>query len=386
MDRLTQFFEEVKSISIWKRLFGWSQVRALSYDAYQEYKLLEEKVGVQDNQLSELNNEITVLKTENKHLSESKPEVASLREKISNLQEKNTILEKENLSFKQAESSRQTELDKKIALFTSSQQRVEEERKNEIEENQKKEIERLEGLKKTWSEHQDRVKEQIKSICQKHTIEYIESVPFRGAPDNTLKIADEFVVFDAKSPAAEDLTNFPVYVKDQAEKAKKYIKEEGVKRDVFLVVPSNTVRALRQFVYNLPDYNVFVITLDALEPVILSLKKIEEYEFIDQLSPEDRDNIARVVGKFAYHIKRRVQIDQFFDWQSLELLTKTSAELPGEILDKAIEYEKAEKLNPPTDRRTKLLPSEQLKKDSVKIQKEAEVKEIIFPQDLKIEE
>ncbi len=59
------------------------------------------------------------------------------------------------------------------------------------------------------------------------------------------------------------------------------------------------------------DYNVYIITKDSLEPIIIALKKIEEYEFADKLSPEERDNICRVIGKFAHTTKRKIQIDQF---------------------------------------------------------------------------
>ena len=41
---------------------------------------------------------------------------------------------------------------------------------------------------------------------------------------------------------------------------KKYAKHDNVKSDIFFVVPSNTLERLNQFVYNLADYNVFVIS------------------------------------------------------------------------------------------------------------------------------
>ena len=75
------------------------------------------------------------------------------------------------------------------------------------------------------------------------------------------------------------------------------------------------------------DYNVFVITIDSLEPIILSLKKIEEYEFAEQLSPEERDNICRIIGKFAHTTKRKIQVDQFFTNQFIELLVKCKNDL-----------------------------------------------------------
>ena len=134
-------------------------------------------------------------------------------------------------------------------------------------------------MKKQWKVHEDYVEQTIKKICSRYVIPYIskEKVPFKGSPDNTIQIAKEYIIFDAKSPHNDDLSNFPTYLKAQSERVKKYTKEKDVKKDVFLVVPSNTVSALKQFSYNMMDYYVYVITIDALEPIILSLQKIEDY-------------------------------------------------------------------------------------------------------------
>ena len=39
------------------------------------------------------------------------------------------------------------------------------------------------------------------------------------------------------------------------------------------------------------DYNVYVITKDAIEPIIISLKKIQDFQLVEKLSPEERDDI-----------------------------------------------------------------------------------------------
>jgi len=128
------------------------------------------------------------------------------------------------------------------------------------------------------------------------------------------------------------------------------------------------------------DYNVFVITKDSLEPIILSLKKIEDYEFADKLSPEDRDNICRVIGKFTHTTKRKIQIDQFFANQFIELLVKSGNELPEDILQSVVEYEKAEKLNPPTEKRKKEIATKELKEKNELIKAEAHIREIDIPE------
>lgn len=333
--------------------------------------------------IAKAENNASILKNDNDHLrtkqKEQEIELSTLRERIGRFGEEHSQLSKENAILKKTEDDRRKKYESDVAALNLIRDQIQTDRQKEIDEQQKREINRLTGLKETWARHQEGVKEVIESICSKHTIEYVEKVPFKGSPDNTIKICDEFVIFDAKSPASDDLGNFPDYIKLQTESVKKYIKEENVWKDIFLVIPSNTVDVIGQFSFNMADYNVYVVTLDALEPIILSLKKLEEYEFIKQLSPEERDNICRVIGKFAHMTKRRIQVDQFFEHQFLNILSKCETDLPRDVLGKVVEYEKSEKLNPPQEKRAKLISSNELEVDGRKIRKEAEAKEIAFP-------
>ena len=118
------------------------------------------------------------------------------------------------------------------------------------------------------------------------------------------------------------------------------------------------------------------ITKDGLEPIIMSLKKIEEYEFADKLSPEERDNICRIIGKFAHSTKRRIQIDQFFAMEFLDTLQKAKSHLPQDILDTVVDFEKAEKLNPPMDKRNKIIEEKDIQEKGIQINKEIEIRDI----------
>ncbi len=375
-ERLSQFFEQVKTLTFWQRLFRWSQFRSLSYEAYEEFKTLLSEAARSIQELEKAKTDISVLKNDNEHIRKSQ---SALENEVSNLRRENSQLKEENTIFKQTDDDRKTKYEKDVATLNAITDKIQADRDKEIADRQQEEIERLNKMKETWVSHQEDVKNQIKMICDRNTIEYVDKVPFKGNPDNTIKVCDEFIIFDAKSPASDDFANFPNYIKLQTESVKKYIKEQNVKKDIFLVIPSNTLGVIDCFFYNMADYNVYVVTLDALEPIILSMKKLEEYEFVEQLSPEDRDNICRVIGKFAHVTKRRIQIDQFFERQFLEVLSKCEADLPRDILEKVIEYERSEKLNPPQEKRAKLISSTELDADSKRIRKEAEAKSISFP-------
>lgn len=283
-------------------------------------------------------------------------------------------LEKDIAQFEQTEENRKGEYKKEIDSINAVREGLEADRTRLNDERVQEKEEELQGMKETWKNHQDNVESNIRSICSKNFINYIEDVPFKGKPDNTLMIADEYIIFDAKSPSNDDLDNFPKYLKAQAESVRKYIKEEDVKKDVFLVIPSNSTSIIKNHYVNMGDYNVYYVSVDSLEPIIMSLKKIEEYEFADQLTPEERDNICRVIGKFAHTTKRKIQIDYFFSHQFLELLTKCETDLPADIMNSVVEFEKAEKLNPPQEKRSKHILTNDLIKDNERLALEARAK------------
>lgn len=234
-------------------------------------------------------------------------------------------------------------------------------------------------MEQTWKRHEELVEQSLRSICQRHTLEYCdkEKFPVSGKkPDNAVLIADQYVIFDAKSPKnSDELGNFPQYIKTQAEAARKYAKSENVKKEIFLVVPANTIEYLDDVHLDMADYQVYVVTHDSLEPIVLALRKIEDYQFVDQLSPEDREKICHVIGKFAHATKRRMQIDTYFFNEFLALL-KGCETLPEDILKKVVDFEKAEKMNPPMEKRKKLIPIKELEHDVKVITKEAEAREI----------
>lgn len=397
LDNIKKLFNDLKSFTFWDRLFRWNTVRTLMIDASADLQ----KLLIGSDSVSKLNHELDIERNKNRSLESSLSDLKILRAEKDSLLTEKTSLESKNENFlkrgtelatelsavKQKLESRESELNylrEEVTKYKSAEEerkkqhehsvnnlnvivnRTQQERNKEKEEQHQREIDRLIRQKKTWSNHEENVKGRMKTICNRHGVEYLDSVPFKGKPDNTLKINDEFVIFDAKSPLNEDLNNFPLYIRNQAESVSKYVKEEGVRREIFLVVPTNTLEELEQFEFRLSDYTVYVISTEALEPVILALRKIEDYEFAESLSPEERENICRVIGKFVHLSKRRIQIDGFFAKQFFELVYRSEADLPKDILEKAVEFERNEKLNPPTDKRAKQISNRELEAEATK--------------------
>jgi hypothetical protein len=384
-ENLRNFFERIKSLSFWQRVFYWSTLKALSYDAYEEFKnlsdsvsTLNQQVTTRDATISDLEKNLQIISARVNDLTNANQKqenrIINLEADLKKINAEKAEMANKITRYEQTEQTRAEEFQKNVSGVNAVRAGLESDRQKINDDRVREKEEAFEKMKQTWRTHEDAVKTTIKNICQSQLIEYVREVPFKGKPDNTINIAGEYVIFDAKSPAGDDLENFPKYLKIQTESVNKYIKQENVKSDIFLVVPSNTVDAISQFSYKMGDYNVYIVTIDSLEPIILALKKIEDYEFVDQLTPDERENICRIIGKFTHTAKRKIMIDYFFSFQFLDILSKCNVSLPDDIYKSVIEFEKAEKLNPPQEKRAKQILMEDLLAESERLAIEAKAR------------
>ena len=341
--------------------------------------VLEKEVSERNTMITNLNKQLEIAAARTENFEQIKLEKAKIDERLISVEQERNTLKSENIAYQKAEEGRQKEVTKSIESAITLQESLEAEKSRLNDERVQEKEDALEKMKLKWSDHEKDVQNYLQLICRNNVITYVSQEDFphpRNKPDSSIEIMDQLIVFDAKSPANDDLSNFPKYIKNQTENLKKYAKHENVKNDLFLVIPSNTLEVIDQFHYNIGDYNVFIITKDALEPIVLSLKKIEEYEFADKLSPEERDNVCRIIGKFAHTTKRRIQIDEFFAREFLDTLTKAGSQLPRDILENVIKFENAEKLNPPMEKRNKKIHTKDLKEQVDELEKEMEMREI----------
>jgi hypothetical protein len=357
-------------------LKDWQDIRL-------KIQALEKENDQKSGQLDSVQKEMTFLKSNIQEIkstnSSLQTELSVLRSKIEDKEEAirklTTTVNRYESMEEQRKASHQTEIDK----LMQSRESFEEDKARIADERVEEERRKHEEMKRTWMVHEETVKQEITNICKQHVIQYLDDVPFHGRPDNAIEICEEIIVFDAKSPANDDLTNFPRYIRNQAEACKKYASKEGVRREIYLVVPSNTSHVIKDWTHYFGEYTVYVLTSDALEPVILSLKRLEDYEFADQLSPEDRESLIRIIARFAHSTKRKIQVDQFFADQFLDLLKKCEKELPKDFKEGVLEFEKREKLNPPQEKRAKRIDVEELEQTHFETNAEAGIRKIDIP-------
>ncbi len=362
---------KLEVINWWERLFSWSKITYLIGKSRVELENLENNLEKEIKRKEEIFRNSEKLSLDVNHITENYNKTNNKNIKI---EQENKELIHTNKQYSNELERYKSNYEQKSQELSSSINWYKEEIQN-IKNKEKLEIEqKYQNMVNTWKEHEQNVEQIIINICKRNAIDYFskEKVPFDKKPDNTIKIADQYIVFDAKSPGnIEKLNNFPKYIKDQAERLKKYINQDNVKKIAYLVVPFDTIKVLqdklKELVVQIGSYKVFIITPDSLESIILSLKKIEDYEFAEKLSPQDRDQICDVIGKFAHSAKRRVDIDNYLNNETLNILINCES-LPSEIKEKSKTFEKSAKLNPPMDKREKIIQIKNLNKDMKKIE------------------
>lgn len=347
-ENLEKLLEKIKTIGFFERIFSWGQIRNLSYDAYEELKSIEknkflaikESIEKLEKEKIELNSEIKQLHSKDK-------------ENIRKISEFESIKERE-----------QKEYEKRIDQLNKSREQIDQDRLRLQQERDEEKDRYYEEMKKTWKNHEQNVEDKIKLICKTKQLEYLskEKVPFKGKPDNTIKIGDQYVIFDAKSPANDNLDNFPSYIKNQAKDLEKYTKEKDVRKSIYLVVPHNTINVIKENLIIISNYKVHVISVDSLDPIIESLVEILTYKYTDKLSPEERDKIAEIIGRFAHSTKRKIQIDNWMNHNFLEILDCCN-DLDEKTKLGSIDKEKSYSLNPVMDKIGKLIDSSSLDDD-----------------------
>ncbi len=341
--------------------------------------VLEKSLGAKEETIKQHQQNIELANVKISNFEQLKTQNITLRTKLESTETERNTLKTRNTTLENKEEARNEDLSKSLDKSNTLQESLEKEKERLNDERVKEKDDHFEKMKKLWGEHEKDVEKHIQMICKNLLLKYIpqEKFPYpRNKPDNTIEISNQLIVFNAKSPSNDDLSNFPKYIKSQTENLKKYAKHADVKKELFLVVPSNTLGVIQQFTYNMGDYNVYVITKDALEPIILSLKRIQDFELVEKLSPEERDDICRIIGKFAHTTKRRIQIDQYFADEFLDTLKKAGSQLPREILKSVIDFEGAEMLNPPMEKRNKKILTQGLIDKRIELSKEIEIRDI----------
>ena len=317
-ETLKDIFKDVKNIlekinnyGFFQRLFAW--------------KLLKKDSTKLDSKLEDLQDTISDLRQKfNRHddLNNVKIENDNLKKEITTYE--NTIDgEKKKLADAQ---------NKYHNMITSQEKRQEKKEKEAKDKHDQEEADR----KVSWQTHESEVSAFIQSECMKYDIQYIgpQDFPDRKKPDNSIIIDERYVIFDAKSPGdSQDSASFIRDLNQKAKDQEKYTKMPNVKKDIYLVVPSNLYPDIKKRHYPLGKFEAWIITMEQISVILAHYKKTMDYEKFEGLSQDDKDALIREMGNLEFNLRYKIMVDSVFGKKFLEAIKSSKDNLPEEIND-----------------------------------------------------
>jgi len=395
-NNLKNKFDQLRSISIWSRIFNWNKYiiyiteikSEIDTIYYEKESLIEEnkKLEISEKKIS---NDYNSEKTKRKLLETDKLKLENKIELLLPLQSDNKKLTSELNLLKQQEHTNKLKVDTQIKKYEEFESNAREREQKKIDEIEQEKLSQLQLLKRTWQDHEENVNQTMRLICQEEMITFVDEWDHGKKPDNVIQISNEYIVFDAKSPRNDELSNFPKYITSQVTSLSKYANHSNVKKHLFLVVPENTIHILSQLTFNDSNYCVHIISPQSLRITMWSLKQIELYEFSDTLSPEDRENLARVYAGSQNYIKRIVQINNDLNEKGIELIKQNidliSKEGLKSVKENALEFEKGDIINTSKQNRGKIIDIEEETIRQKEIKFKAETRTIISPKKDKLD-
>lgn len=270
-----------------------------------------------------------------------------------------------------------------IEKLNSAEKSLDNEKERIGREDEARKAKEKEMRTKMWGDHENKVISALIEGCKaKHTTYYTkdtlpEIFDKKFKPDFVVEFSDEYVVLDAKTSLAGSLqTYMKTTVKDTAKKANE--SPAKIFKTIFFIVPAPAISDLPEIEFYEGGYTFFVVTPESIDPILHMLKKLSEYEFMEEMNPQERDNIINVIASLGHHIAIRNASDLLLTKSGLNTLKKLG-NLNPELLS-AVNTARGK------SRIESLLPSEVKKLVTNDGAPQAEINAIIAPEPIVIQE
>lgn len=337
-------------------------IAGIAFIAWQQWKSqtdgdprLKAELDRRTEEIGELKALIEQLKTEKNELATNGKNMFA---QLKNLESdhKAGIKERETLTsrlakFEAEEDRKQKKYEELIEKQEETRKALEDERIRIRREDEQRLAKELEERDRMWNEHEQNVVTLLGELTKKEHCKFPSfsntDLPegFSGSlkPDFMVEFLEQYIIFDAKVSRSQDLQN---YIKDAVKKTAAKIKGNSkIYSTVYLVVPTDAVSNLKQKHFYEEGYNFFVVSSEALEPILASLKRIESYEFAQEMDPQERENIVDLVAAFHFHINYRNAFDYKLIEHGVQTLEKSEALNPEILREALIKVAKMRNLN-----------------------------------------
>lgn len=243
--------------------------------------------------------------------------------------------------FKSKNEQREKEHDEKINKLEESRNALTQERQRIIEEEQKKRKIDEENRTRIWNEHEENAKLYMAGICRKSGIG-LSSFDNKNLPegfDNSIKpdfmvrLLDQYIIFDSKRSTGTNLQSYLAnQAKSTAQKINKSQNSNDIYKTVFFVVPGIAIPDLKETYYLENGISFYIIPLEAFEPIIRTLKRLEDYDLADKYDPQERENIVTVLATFDNHIREQNAANTLMTMRGIQTLSSKEF-IPSDVID-----------------------------------------------------
>jgi hypothetical protein len=102
--------------------------------------------------------------------------------------------------------------------------------------------------------------------------------------------------------------------------ARKYKDIPEIYPTVFFVVPADELQELKTFSFLEEGFSFYVISIESIEPILASLRKISEYDTIADFDPQDREAVVNLIANYDRHISLQNATNILFTRESIGLM------------------------------------------------------------------
>lgn len=291
-----------------------------------ELMRVKEEIGELKAELQSVKSERDKLSGQGKQLFAEKTELQADKKSLT---AKNDELKDEVAKFKAEEKRKTADFEDRLNKLESAKLALEDERNRIRREDEERRAKAIENRDKMWNEHETKVISLLNDFCKNPAINFTTydntNLPsdFDGKlkPDFMVGFLDQYIIFDAKSSKSD---NLQLYITDQVKKtAVKLTGNTKIYSAVFFVVPTQAIAEFKTLHFFEHGYNFYVISPEAIAPVLSTLKRLETYEFAEQMDPQDRENIINLIADFDHHINFTNAVHLLLTQRGINTLEKT---------------------------------------------------------------
>lgn len=257
------------------------------------------------------------------------------RAELEHLKKDREQLQKTLAKFEESGERREREFEDRLAKLEAAKVSLDLERQRVLREDEEAQRTAEEERDRVWAEHEIGVISRLTELCKQPQYAFScftnTSLPegFDGSlkPDFMIEFLGQYVIFDAKKSKSESLQTYITNtVKSTVTKVKK---NEKIASVIYLVVPTEAIGELKTHYHVQDGYTLYIVSPEALAPILASLKRITAYEFAEQMDPQQRENIVQMVAELDFHINLRNATDLVLTKMGTELLERAQRADPS---------------------------------------------------------